>query len=412
MTKVNILNRQRFAMLLHGAQVKATLGLIFMMAFLGLSPAIAQTASYRDVFTVRGVSVDTTASNVTNAREQGLLAGRMAAFWKVIERLVAPEDIERIPTPTTGEIITMVRDFSVSDERSSAVRYLADLSVRFHPGPVQALLRSAGVSYTETVSKPLVVVPLYRENVGGSLLLWEESNLWRMAWEGPSADNGLVPFVIPLGDIDDLTTLSVEEAIAGNDEALEALSTRYRTGGELVAVAEVLAGNQALGANGLDEQADTSETINILMTLIIRHRDLPESQIVLSYAGVPREDMDDVLSGAAVVAADAVQNTWKIANRVAFNATSQITALVPLVSLEQWVGIKNKLKNVPLIHSIGLQAMTRDRAQITLVYAGNIDQFNLALAQVDLAITQKSGVWVIENLKPEDAALASSEVDQ
>ncbi|HCX14294.1 MAG TPA: DUF2066 domain-containing protein, partial [Rhodospirillaceae bacterium] len=121
---------------------------------------------------------DTTASNVTNAREQGLLAGRMAAFWKVIERLVAPEDIERIPTPTTGEIITMVRDFSVSDERSSAVRYLADLSVRFHPGPVQALLRSAGVSYTETVSKPLVVVPLYRENVGGSLLLWEESNLW------------------------------------------------------------------------------------------------------------------------------------------------------------------------------------------------------------------------------------------
>ncbi|HCX14295.1 MAG TPA: hypothetical protein DGZ24_03150, partial [Rhodospirillaceae bacterium] len=64
-TKVNILNRQRFAMLLHGAQVKATLGLIFMMAFLGLSPAIAQTASYRDVFTVRGVSVDTTASNVT-----------------------------------------------------------------------------------------------------------------------------------------------------------------------------------------------------------------------------------------------------------------------------------------------------------------------------------------------------------
>ena len=404
MINVNILNRPRFAMLLREILAGAVVGVFAVFAVWGMPPAIAQSSSERDIYTVLEVPVDATATNVTEAREQGLLAGRMAAFWMVIERLVAPEDIEHVPQPTAGEVITMVRDFSVSGERSSAVRYLSDMSVRFHPVPIRSLLRAAGVPFTETVSKPLLVVPLYRESAGGRLLLWEDPNPWRIAWKGPASDNGLVPFVLPLGDIDDLTTLSMEGAIAGDAEALAVLTSRYGTGGTLVAVAEVSMGSEPSTVAGeLNETTDTSETINALMTLTARHRDLPTSQVVVSYSGQAGEALEDVLSGAADAAASAVQNIWKAANRVAFNTTNQITALVPVSGLQQWVGIQHQLEAVPLIQRVNLQAMTRDRAQVTLVYAGNIDQFNLALAQKDLAITAEADVWVIESLLPETA---------
>ncbi len=399
-TNVNILKRPGFAMLLRDVVTGGILGLFVLVAVLGISPATAQTSSERDIFTVLEVPVDATATNVTEAREQGLLAGRMAAFWKVINRLVAPEDIERVPQPSAGEVITMVRDFSVSGERSSAVRYLADMSVRFHPGPIRSMLRAADVPFTETVSKPLVVVPLFRESAGARLLLWEDPNPWRMAWMGPAADNGLVPFVLPLGDIGDLTTLSMEETVAGNETALADMATRYNTGGTLVAVAEVSADNQtsSIVPGDVNENVGPGEVINVLLTLTARHRDLPTSQMVLSYAGEPGEELDDVLSAAADAAAAAVQNVWKTANRVAFNSTNQITALVPVSGLEQWVGIQNQLEDVPLIERVNLQAMTRDRAQVNLVYAGNIEQIKIELAQKDLAITDEGGVWVIDSL--------------
>ena len=396
-TKVNILNRPRFAMAMAGA----VMSVFVLVAVSIMSRAIAQTTGEQNIFAVRAVPVDATAENVTAAREQGLVAGRIAAFWKVVERLVAPEDVERVPQPTAGEVITMVRDFSILDERSSAVRYLADLSVRFHPGPVRAMLRAVGVPFTETVSKPLVVIPLYREHAGGRLLLWEEPNPWRVAWMEPAANNGLVPFVLPLGDIDDLTTLSREQAIIGNDATLDAVAARYRTSGTLVAVAEVSA-----EASALNEDSEPVDLINVLMTLTARHRDLPTEQTVLSYAGAPGEDLEDVLIAAAEAAAAAIQNIWKAANRVAFDSTTQITALVPVTGLQKWVGVKNLLEAVPLIERLDLQAMTRDRVQVTLVYAGDVGQFKLALAQKDLAITQQGGVWVIETLTPGDADLA------
>ena len=403
-TKVNILKRPRNAMAV--AMAVARVAVIVLMGAWAFGPAAAQTPMERDIFTVRIVPVDATAVNVTKAREQGLLAGRITAFWKVIERLVAPEDLERVPEPTAGEVIIMVRDFSISGERSSAVRYLAEMSVRFHPGPVRALLRAAGVPFTETVSKPLVVVPLYREYAGGRLMLWEDPNPWRIAWTDPASENGLVPFVLPLGDIDDLTTLSVEQAVAGDSAALDALAARYETGGTLIAAAEISA-EAAIPTEAPGEEGEVAadEVISVLLTLTARHRDLPTEQVVVSYTGEPGEVHEDVLAGAARAAAAMVENTWKAPNRVAYDSTTEITALIPLTGIQNWVSVKNQLETVPLIERLDLQAITRDRAQVTLVYAGDVGQFNLALAQKDLAVVLQGGVWVVESLVQGDEEL-------
>ncbi|MEQ9449858.1 MAG: DUF2066 domain-containing protein [Rhodospirillaceae bacterium] len=417
--RVKILDRPRFAMV-----VAAAITAVFVLAVLAPLPAAAQSAN-TDIFEVRGVAVDVTTDSVTQAREQGLENGRVAAFSALIERLVSPDDVARVPQPSASEIITMVRDFSIANERSSAVRYLADLTVRFHPGPVRALLRRANVPFTETVSKPLVVVPLYREDAGERLTLWEDPNPWRMAWMEPAADNSLVPFLVPLGDITDLTTISMEQASAGEVDALDALATRYGAGGTLVAIAEASLGDvpivepppveegdvvdgdvtdwepaepapAPLTEEDIVEGDEPAQVVNVLMTLSVRHGSLPLAQMVLPYSSAPGEAVEDALVDAAHAAADAVQNAWKSINSISYDSVTEITALVPLSGIDRWVSIKSELEAVPLVQRLDLQAMTRDRAQITLTYAGAFDQFNVALAQRDLALNQQSGVWVIE----------------
>ena len=380
----NILDRRGFAMVV-GRSVQALLGSTVLAVLLTVSPPLgAQTAAVgpgpvtaKEMFVANAMPVDVTAANVTEARERGLTQGRVNGFRKVIERIVAREDIARVPQLNATQIIDIVRDFSIANERSSAVRYLADLTVRFDSAAVRRVLRNANIPFTETLSKPLVVVPLMREGAGGRWVLWEQSNAWRDAWAKVPRDLGLVPFVVPAGDREDMSALTAEQAAGKDLAALNALAARYGAGGTVLAMATV-----------------AGDTVQISMAEL--RSDLPSEDISLTQGAEAGQTRDDLMAAAARAAGTTVQDNWKRRNRVAFGGTTQITALVPVADIKEWLTVKSRLDEVPLIDRLELQAMTRDRTQVTLYYSGAQRQLELAMSQHDLTLAQQNGVWIIQ----------------
>ena len=186
-----------------------------LAVMLPLAPALGADA---DLFTIRAVPVDATAETAPAARDRAIAEGRRLAFRRLIGRLVPAAQVRTVADPTDSELQRMVLGFEVANERASAVRWLADLTVAFDPRAVQARLCSAGVPYAETRSLPVLVIPLYE--TGGDTILWKEPNPWRAAWSDLPPQGGLVPFVVPYGDVADISDLSPEQAIAGNVEAL------------------------------------------------------------------------------------------------------------------------------------------------------------------------------------------------
>ena len=385
----NILDRRRFAM------AAAALGCAPLWA--GVLPrfALAQAESAgpkpvtsQTLFDAEAIPVDVTAGTVTEARERGLTQGRVAGFRKVIARIVARDDQARVPQVSAAEVIDLVREFSIANERSSAVRYLADLTVRFNPVAIRRLLRGANIPFTETLSKPLVVVPLMRTDPNGSWQLWEPTNAWKSAWASLPQDFGLVHLITPGGNSEDVAALSADQAAAKDLAALNALAQRYQAGGAVIVAA-----------------TQTGGTIELSVSEV--RSDLPSEEITLSQPAEAGKPQDDVLAAAGTAAVGVIQDSWKHRNRVAFGGTTQITALVPVVDLKDWLAVKNKLDDVPLIDRLELQAMTRDRAQVTLYYAGEQRQLELAMSQHDLTLTQQSGVWIIQTLEGARRAAAA-----
>ncbi len=365
-----------------GRCLKALLGLAFIAVFLASQPVLAQSATppagpgpitVKDLFVAAAVPVDVTAANVTEARERGLTQGRVNGFRKVVERIVAREDLARVPQLNATQIIDIVREFSIANERSSAVRYLADLTVRFDGADIRRVLRNANIPFTETISKPLVVVPLMREGTGGRWMLWEQSNAWRDAWTKVPRDLGLVPLIALSGD----SGLTAEQAVGKDLAALNALAARYGAGGTVLAMA-------------------TASGDTVQMSMVELRSDLPSEDLSLSMSAEAGQLREDFLIAAARAAGMAVQDNWKRRNRVAFGGTTQITALVPVKDIKEWLTVKNRLNDVPLIDRLELQAMTRDRAQVTLYYAGAQRQLELAMSQHDLSLAQQNGVWIIQ----------------
>jgi hypothetical protein len=397
----NILDRGGFAMGV-GAGLKAVFGGAFLAVLLGLSltaeaqqpvsavPPGPGPVTVQEMFVAAAVPVDITAANITEARERGLTQGRVNGFRKIIERIVAREDLARVPEIPANQIIDMVRDFSIANERSSAVRYLADLTVRFDGAAVRRLLRDANIPFTETLSKPLVVVPLMRETAGGPWMLWEQSNDWRDAWSLVPKDLGLVPLVAAANSPQIMALVTAEQAAARDLAALNAVASYYGAGGTVVAMATVTGGA-------------------VQVSLVELRSDLPSEDMNSAYSAAPGELREDMMLAAAKAAGTVVQDNWKRRNRVAFGGTTQITALVPMTDLKQWVTVKRRLDDVQLIDKLELQAMTRDRAQITLYYAGAQRQLELAMSQHDLTMSMQDGVWIIQALNDTPA---SSELDR
>lgn len=337
----------------------------------------------QEVFTVTGVPVDARGGTITEARAQGLQEGQIEALDRLLRRLVPTAYQTDLRNLSTRDAIDLVRDFSVSNERTASGRYLADLTVRFRPESIRSTLRLSGVPFAETVSKPITVVPIYQESVVSEPVIWSDSNPWMDAWIRLPQAMGLVPRQLPFGDLEDLSTLSIEDVQARDQVRLQTWASRYGADDVVIALASPLS---SLGSGSVG--------VTLYFTRTGAERRL----------GVPAtggQTWSELFIAAAGQAWTVVEDQWKKENMLQFDLSGQITALVPLNSLEDWLTVRSRLEQVPMIDRHELQAITRGLAQVTIYYLGDEDQLKLAMAQSDLGFFWQDEAWVIEDLAAE-----------
>ena len=123
--------------------------ILALAAMSGAGPLRAQ----QDVFFVSGIAVDRAADSATQAREAALADGHRMGLRRLFEKLVPLSEQAALPDLPLDQIYPLVVDFAVANERSSDVRYLADLAFRFNGDQVRALLRRAGTASPSTWSR-------------------------------------------------------------------------------------------------------------------------------------------------------------------------------------------------------------------------------------------------------------------
>ena len=340
-------------------------------------PAGAQV-NRNTLYTVRDVAVDVTAESVSQAKEQALAQGKARAFDFLMDRLTASDQRNRIPALTPEQVLPLIRDFSLRDEKQSPVRYRAKLTVRFAQVRILSLLRQSGVSVTETVSQPALLLPVWSQ--GGRLLLWEDENRWRDAWLAIDLGGALVPLVIPPGDLEDLTRLNAEGAVGGA-EGIWSLAEKY--GARDVLVSRLL-----------------TDQKGAVVQLGLRRfeRSSPEAAREQIIAPDFNRDKAGDLESLARALNNRIQEDWIMANRVTGTSQQQISVLVPITGLADWVAMKGKIDRTSAIKRSSLTALKRGEARLTLFFPGTIAQLSRALAQESAVLRpQESGFWTLRH---------------
>lgn len=341
-----------------------------------LLPAGAARAADADLFTVRGVPVDATAETATVARDRAIAEGRRVAFRRLIDRLVPDTQAKQIPDPTDSELQRLVVGFEVANERSSAVRWLADLTVAFDPAALRSRLSALGVAHAETRSLPVLVIPLY--DTGGETILWKEPNPWRAAWNDLPPQGGLVPFVVPYGDVADIRDLSPDQATAGDLTALTAITERYGARDAVIARARPRAGGaveltvQRLGPSGTDHT------------------------MVETVAGADGLDEAKRLAPAVERTVSMVEEAWKNDNLIRPGFETRVTATVPIDSLKRWLTVREALDGLSIVARYQVIQLMRKEALVDVWVNGDAEQFRVALAQRDLDLIPGAGDYILK----------------
>ena len=346
------------------------------LAFNALLCGQARAASVDSkMFSAANIQIDVTAENAAVAREQAMQEGQKKALMAVMERITPSYVAEQLPELVPDDILNFVQDISVSNEKTSAVRYMATLDVRFNPEAVRELLRQNNLPYVRTSGKPLLILPIYKRSVSATPVLWEEENAWLRSWINRSSESYMIPLFVPMGDLSDTQTLSVDQILRGELTAARELAKRYAAEGILIV--ELVRNGQTFTVKGraMDE-ATASEIPNFSFTV----------PFARNTSTTFARSVNKVIAH--------LEGVWKNEQMVQFNEAASLVAMTPVSDLKQWEVIKKRLDRIPLISSYSLQAARAGVLQLTIFFAESMERLQKEMGKRMLSLTAlPSGVF-------------------
>ena len=365
---------------------------LFLCNFLCLgvsSNIVGQTLDLsQDVFSVANIYVDVTDKTASSARKKALAIGERKAFDMLLKRLTLRIDYHRLPDLDAEKISTFIQDFGVTEEKNSEIRYLANLTYRFKPNVIRDLLRDSEVQFAETISKPILVLPVYQ--LAGAAYLWDNPNPWRDSWlskfgilksKKKGQMVGLVPMLFGNGDLNDIATISAELAVKGDIKSLAAIARKYDVAKTLVAIAILKITARGTPVIEIQISRYDENSGKRLFTIQTKARE--------------KEDVNALLKRATMEVINRVEELWKVDNLLKFERVGVIAVTLPIDDLIEWVEAKRRLMKIAVIENIELVIFSRKEVRFNVHFIGDAEQLQLALAQLDMDLNEKESGWIL-----------------
>lgn len=377
-------------------------------------------ASAQDLYAVSDIEVDESADSEVAAKQAGIAKAKRDAFRSVLRRLTLPGAIagdaaaapatsasEGIPVdgttamadpaspqgqvalPDAERLEFLIRDVSFQEEKFGGGRYLATMTVRFHPQEVNRYLQRSGVAYLGAPSPLAVVLPIFRQD--GSDILWSDANPWLDAWWRVEREGVVVPYTVPLGDLSDIAAIDAARAVAVDPAGINGIAARYNAGAVVIPIATFGEGDRVLvelatfgaGWPGQPELLTFSREALTARADALRDPDAPPPADESELYAEPV-----LLHAAASLVLDALDSRWKQANILRFDQDAEtLTARIGLRGgLSDWLSLKGALNSIAPIKTWRLAELATGHAVVEIDYVGGTDRLNQALARRSMTL--------------------------
>lgn len=352
----------------QGGTGAASLALAF--AFLSMVavfiPAGDARAQNADVYTVSGVAVSGRGGTADQAKARAVAAGRAEALQQLLKRLTLQKDHARLPRPGDETIRAALLGFEVQKENLAATAYRGRITYSFKRAAVQQILQDAAIPFVQGNARPVLMLAVWHDGraQASAMVLWDEPNPWRSAWDATSLDDSALSFVRADGDLSDLQAISAESAVRMDPAALGKIAAKYRAGVVLVSYARPSGKLVRINVRGFNAAAGR----------------------IFQVGNFTGQNSKAGLGVAAERIAAAYEAQWKEANLITDTATGTLVASAPLSGYAYWVRLRDGLASVPFIRKYRVLNLSPAEAKLELTHVGTQARLATALREANIIL--------------------------
>lgn len=379
----------------------------------------APAQAYSAIYTARNIHIEIESADMMTARDQALLKAQRHAVTQFVT-LSDPQQAGRISHLDDKSLSRTVRDFSLRNERMGGGLYQADFMIRFDRARLAGLLATyqislphvteidlanlrfeqddviANVSVTDeqgngavvvNALKPVVILPVL--DIGSRRVIWDEPNPWRDGWQKQTNFKTKVPFIIPLGDVSDLTDIPdgqfLTPGYTGKQPDLAHMKARY--GADKIYILVARSQGAALNpSHGLTITVHEYDDKRLVSKGTLQPSSRP---------GYLFEDaVLNIMPQIDQLALGVVTQTARVSPRPQHNTTQQTTlgdvaarggtshaplvqssfirATIPIPNLSAWVRIQQSLRRVDGVRHISTDIINPDSVTIRIETASDL----------------------------------------
>ena len=345
-------------------------GLLLLLLGLLWAPRVRAADLYAvDVF------VDVTDVNASVAREKAMAEANRQAFEKVLRKIIAAENVSEVMQLNDYQILNFVQEVSVVSEKSSNVRYIAELRVKLNQEILNQYIKEKGIPFLIDKGANVLIVPVYRESPAAKPLLWEEGNLWRLCWEKNQGSKGIVDF----------ESLMATDANKEVIDAAKALSLDARLLGWL-------ARQNRVGSLFVVEAINNGTDLNINI-----YSPLGEGQVLETLA-VSLSYGDEAFSLGVEKVKERLSARIKQQNTNASQAQQEVTVLFMYKSVREWLELQKQLQDLSMIKNVQEEAIGDGKTQFRMTFSGSLENLNKALSGKLFNLKDYGNFYLIESI--------------
>lgn len=334
-----------------------------------------------NLYQIENVPVAAEVDNAIEARDIAIANGQVDAFWRMVRKMVKSDDLIKIPLLGQNEVVNFVQNVSLADEKTTATKYMAMLTVNFKPRAVQDFLAENQVPFLVQAPPSALIIPVYRQ--GESISLVEADSPVYGALKNIVSKNDLFEWVLPESDPD--TANTIKEAWLNTDVNVWA---------------DILSG---IGVG----RVFLWEITQVGPTVAVETKSFPEDQEgwerVSFKTIVPSGNIQSVVPILFEQTELLLEKAWRSVKTNNLETPNMFWITVPIQNISEWVSIRKKLDSMEFLNGFDVRGFRPRQVLVALQFKGTGEQLDERLQVVGLRVKPVPGssAWELTEIQLE-----------
>ena len=137
---------------------------IYKLFLILLTLIILPNKTYSDIFKVENTILKTDYSKEKYSRNEAIIEAINSSFDTFAKRVLVEDEYWKIKNIDFNNINESIVKFNILAEEKNKKNFIFKTSITFHKKKIQNLLNSRNIIYTDTVSSPVLVIPIVKYN--------------------------------------------------------------------------------------------------------------------------------------------------------------------------------------------------------------------------------------------------------